>query len=253
MLKEGQPMTEAWKGIQLTDEAKKLLRVINLSCPMTEKDPEVIDLYGRESLNLGELSQELPITTATLYSALRTPETEVDPSVVIRAFGGQHHLGQTEERLKSGVVKIRGKIELFKKFMAEKSVHLDSEENRAALTLIDTLIAAKVVGLSETTEGRTRADLQFLETTIKNAAIPRHLQGQIKAGEEVLTHYGTVIAPITPWIQETVKEIGEEQKKNPIFKKALGGLKNKTMDCSNFCPSETEKGMDLATYSEEQQ
>lgn len=232
------------------NEAKQLLKLINLSCPMSEKGKNILALYKKEKLSLEELREKLPITAATIYSALQDKEKQITQSTIIRAFGSEIHLGQTHERMQNRVIMIQGKLKPFLEFLASKSIYIDSEENQAALTLMDTLIATVVKKIINK-NGRKRAILQFLHgITIKNAAIPLEIEGKIVENQEVLTHYGTIISPVTSSVKEAVNEIKKQQKESLIFQKAIKKLSGKLIDCTNFCPSKTTRGLNLTAYSE---
>jgi len=236
--------------IWITKKALDLLRTLNLSCPMTEKGEDILVLYQREKLNLAEFANKLPLVSYTLYSCLKPHERKIEPSIVVKAFGSEIHFTQTNQRLASGFVMIKGKLFPFLKFLAEKSIYLDSEENEATLTILDTLLLAEIVSLSKTKNERMRADLLTNSITLANAAIPTHLN-KIKKGQKVLTHYGAVITTITPDIQKAALEIDKAQKSNPFFSERLQKLSGKIIDCRNICPSQKgEKGINLTAYCE---
>jgi len=228
-----------------TPSARLILKLINLSCPMTKKDN--LALYQKENLDLEEIRPILPLTFATIYSALQPEDKEITPRVLVRAFSSEKHLSQTNQRFKSGLVYLKGRIYPFIEFMKEKNIHLDSPENVAALTLFDTLTLAQVVNLSDS----QKAKLNLSGITVFNAVIPKVWKSQIQKGESVFVHFGAVISPVTPGLEKTAQEILKLHQKSPLFQKALK-LCPKEIDCLNFCPSLEKQGMNLTHYLEAQ-
>jgi len=213
---------------------------------MTKK--ENLALYQKRDLTLEEIRSSLPLTFATIYSVLESENEEITPEVLLRAFSSEKHLSQTTQRLKSGVVYLRGKIYSFIEFMKEKNIHLDSPENIAALTLFDTLTLAQVVSLSDS----QRAKLNLFGITVFNGVVPKVLAKQIHQGETVFVHFGAVISPVTPGLEKTAQEVLKLHQNSLLFQKIIT-LCPKAIDCLNFCPSLDEKqGMNLTEYLEAQ-
>jgi|GEM_PF-5851629 len=227
-----------------TPSARLILRLINLSCPMTKKN---LALYQKGNLGLEEIRPILPLTFATIYSALQPEDKEITPRVLIRAFSSEEHLSQTKQRLNSGLVYLKGRIYPFVEFMKAKNIHLDSPENVAALTLFDTLTLAQVISLSDS----QKAKLNLSGITVFNAVIPKIWKRQIHKGESVFVHFGAVISPVTPELEKTAQEISQLHQKSLLFQKALA-LCPKEIDCLSFCPSFKKQGMNLTHYLEAQ-
>lgn len=242
---------EEWSKIPITEGARRLLERLNLACPMREKEKSDVAIYHQEGLNLGQLSEQFPLTALTLFS---TAPSKVTPSVVITAFGGKEHIITAMSRLSIDRIQIGGEVRSFSEFMAMKKIHIGKEapdQNNSALIITDVLTQATVEALIESGEGRLRAKLKKDKITLTNVVIPKEFQGQIRRGQTVLVHWGCIITPENPEIEEGLDALEREQIKNSAYQAELKALAGQTIDYSNFCPSEKEKGMDLAHYIEE--
>jgi len=224
-------------------EAREMLKIINFSCPLSSK-LHLSKIYDEEGLTLETLRKHLPLASATIHSACSSiqEEQEISPVTLIKAFGGENHILQTKQRIEAKVVFVGGKLQDFIEFMTQKGIYLDNPKNIFSFTLFDTLLLCEVGKVKgKSVELIFPQKPGYRQIRIINAFIPGSIE--ITPKIRVWAHFGTVISPHKPgWPDLTSNQLGL-----PFFGEALEGAPEE-IDCTNFCPGQEGRGMNLFAY-----
>lgn len=238
-------MRNQLRQFRIRPDALSLIERILGSCIDMDKKVADIRFDHSQSVTLEDLRRRFPIPAIGLHQVcVANGNKGVNRQNVIQLFAGPIHARAVKDRLENPNQIIVATGQLFLARMKEVGIHFLVPANRVAFGLLDLAMPARVDYLRE-----RKTQLKIWNISVMNVVIPPGMQ--LSRAQWVLTHMGAVITKLS---ERQVAEIRRLQKQGPGLE-LIGGfttaLKNKSINCENFCPSAPNKkdGCNLTVWN----